>query len=68
MITATTNLTANVAAVQRFWQGFNTHELDIWDEVCTCDFVNHAPGLLMPTADLGMLKATMARLLFDAVS
>lgn len=27
-------MTLNITAVQRFWQGFNTHNLDIWDEIC----------------------------------
>jgi predicted ester cyclase len=66
MMPVTTNLTANVAAVQRFWQGFNTHDLDIWDEVCTPDFVNHDPGLLMPAADLVTLKQTLVRLMLGA--
>ncbi len=22
----------NKAAVRRFWEGFNTHNLDVWDE------------------------------------
>src|SRR5689334_4080079 len=60
------NLTANVAAVQRFWQGFNTYDLDRWDEVCAPGFVNHHPGLPTPDTDLVTLKQTIAQLLFGA--
>ena len=55
-MTITTNLTANIAAIQRFWQGFNAHNLDIWDEVCAPGFVNHDPGLPTPDADLVTIK------------
>ncbi len=56
----------NVRAVRRFWQGFNAHNLDIWDEVCAPDFVNHDPGLPTPDADLPTIKRTIAHLLFSA--
>lgn len=62
----TTNMTANVAAIQRFWQGFNAHNLDIWDEVCASSFVNHDPGLPTLDADLATIKQTIARLMFGA--
>lgn len=35
----------NLAAVRRFWDGFNAHNLAVWDELCTASFVNHDPGL-----------------------
>jgi hypothetical protein len=53
----------NVAAVRRFWEGFNAHNLDIWDTVCSTGFVNHDPGLPTPDADLPILKQTIAGLL-----
>jgi predicted ester cyclase len=56
----------NLTAVRRFWEGFNTHNLEIWDEVCTPDFINHDPGLPAPDADLPTIKRTIAELLFTA--
>ena len=53
----------NVAAVRRFWDGFNAHNLAVWDEVCTTSFVNHDPGLPTPDADLPTLKQTIGGLL-----
>jgi predicted ester cyclase len=52
----------NVAAVRRFWEGFNAHDLDVWDEVCNSSFVNHDPGLPTPEADLPTLKQTIGAL------
>lgn len=49
----------NIATVRRFWEGFNAHNLDVWDEVCTPDFINHDPGLPTPEADLATLKQTI---------
>ncbi len=46
----------NKAAVRRFWEGFNAHNLDVWDEVCTPNFINHDPSLPVPDADLPTLK------------
>lgn len=49
----------NVATVRKYWQAFNDHNLDAWDEVCTSDFVNHDPGLPTPDADLTTIKQTI---------
>ena len=38
------------AVVRRYWEGFNAHNLDVWDEVCTRNFINHDPGLPGQTA------------------
>ncbi len=46
----------NKAAVRRFWEGFNAHNLDVWDEVCTSNFMNHDPGFPVPDADLQTIK------------
>ena len=46
----------NKAAVRRFWEGFNDHNLDAWDEVCTPNFINHDPSLPVPDADLPTIK------------
>ena len=46
----------NEAAVRGLWEGFNAHNLDAWDEVCTPNFVNHDPSLPVPDADLPTLK------------
>ncbi len=63
----TTEQTAtNIAAIYRFWEGFNSHNLDIWDEVCAPDFRNHDPGLPTPDADLATIKQTIAQLMFGA--
>jgi hypothetical protein len=43
-----TSIETNVAAVRRFWDGFNAHTLALWDDVCTATFVNHDPGLPTP--------------------
>ncbi len=53
----------DLQAVRRFWEGFNAHNLDVWDEVCTPDFVNHDPGLPTPDADLATIKRTIGMLL-----
>ncbi len=52
----------NVAAVRRFWEGFNAHDLDVWDQVCSSTFVNHDPGLPTPDADLPTLKQVIGGL------
>jgi predicted ester cyclase len=52
----------NTAVVRRFWEGFNAHNLDVWDEVCTTDFINHDPGLPTPDADLATIKQTIGTL------
>ena len=54
---------ANVGAIRRFWEGFDAHDLNVWDEVCAADFVNHDPGLPTPEADLATLKQTIGGLL-----
>jgi len=46
----------NKAAVRRYWEGFNAHNLDIWDEVCTPNHINHDPGFPVPDADLQTIK------------
>jgi len=65
-MTSSANISANIAAVQRFWQGFNAHKLDIWDEVCAGDFINHDPGLPTPDANLVTIKQMIAQLMFGA--
>jgi predicted ester cyclase len=60
---ATTTMTATIAATQRFWQGFNTHNLELWDEVCAPDFVHHHPGLTTADADLVTTKRTVKQLI-----
>ena len=52
----------NKAVVRRFWEAFNSHNLDGWDEVCTASFMNHDPGLPTPHADLPTLKQTIGML------
>ena len=54
---------ANVRAVRRFWEGFNAHDLNVWDEVCAPTFVNHDSGLPTPDADLPTIKQTINALL-----
>jgi len=46
----------NKATVRRYWEGFNAHNLEVWDEVCTPNFINHDPGLPVPDADLQTIK------------
>ena len=46
----------NKAAVRRFWEGFNDHNLDVWNEVCAPGFLNHDPSLPVPDADLPTIK------------
>jgi len=46
----------NKAAVRRYWEGYNAHNLDVWDEVCTPNYINHDPGLPVPDADLQTTK------------
>ena len=52
----------NKAVVRRFWEAFNSHNLDGWDEVCAANFMNHDPGLPTPHADLPTLKQTIGML------
>jgi ketosteroid isomerase-like protein len=54
---------ANVRAVRRFWEGFNAHDLQVWDQVCAPTFVNHDPGLPTPDADLPTIKRTIGGLI-----
>lgn len=65
-MTTTETLTVNVAAVRRFWEGFNTHNLDLWDEVCAPAFINHDSSLPTPDADLSSIKQTIQTLLLTA--
>lgn len=60
MTTQQTTTEVNIAVVRRFWQGFNAHNLAVWDEVCAPDFVNHDPGLPTPDTDLPTTKQTIA--------
>ncbi len=53
----------NIAAVRKYWNGFNDHNLAVWDEVCASDFVNHDPGLPTPDADLQTIKQTIGAML-----
>jgi predicted ester cyclase len=57
------SIQANVSAVRSFWEGFNDHNLAVWDEVCAATFVNHDPGLPTPDADLATIKQTIGALL-----
>ncbi len=57
-----TSIETNVAAVRRFWDGFNAHTLAVWDEVCAATFVNHDPGLPTPDADLPTIKQAIGGL------
>ena len=54
---------SNIRAVRRFWDGFNAHDLGVWDEVCAPTFVNHDPGLPTPDADLLTIKQTIGGML-----
>lgn len=58
-----TSVDTNIRVVRRFWEGFNAHNLDLWDEVCAANFVNHDPGLPTPDADLSTIKQTIGGLL-----
>lgn len=60
MTTQQTTTERNIIVVRRFWQGFNAHNLAVWDEVCAPDFVNHDPGLPTPDTDLQTTKQTIA--------
>ena len=46
----------NKATVHRYWEGFNSHNLQVWDEECTPNFINHDPGLPVQDADLNTVK------------
>jgi predicted ester cyclase len=61
--TGSTSVALNAQAVRRFWAGFNAHNLDVWDEVCAAEFVNHDPGLPTPDADLPTIKQTIGGLI-----
>ncbi len=53
----------NKAAVRRYWEGFNAHNLEVWDEVCTPNHINHDPSLPVPDADLQTIKEVIGGLL-----
>jgi len=53
----------NIRVVRRFWEAFDAHNLDIWDELCAATFVNHDPGLPTPDADLPTIKQTIGGLI-----
>jgi len=61
--TVPTSVETNVQVVRRFWDGFNAHDLAVWDEVCAAEFINHDPGLPTPDADLPTIKHTIGGLL-----
>ena len=52
----------NKSAVRRVWEGFNAHNLEVWDELHTPNFINHDPGLPVPDADLQTLKEILGGL------
>ena len=52
----------NKTAVRRYWEGFNAHNLDVWDEVCTPNHMNHDPGTPVPDADLQTIKEIIGRM------
>ena len=52
----------NKAAVRRYWEGFNAHNLDVWDEVCTPNYINHDPGAPVRDADFQTHKEIMGKL------
>jgi steroid delta-isomerase-like uncharacterized protein len=64
-MTTTATRNANVAAIRRFWEGFNSHNPDLWDEACTPDFINHDPALPTPDVDLATLKQIMTQILHE---
>ena len=49
----------NVITIRKYWKAFNDHDLSVWDELCTTDFINHDPGLPTPDADLATIKQTI---------
>jgi hypothetical protein len=51
----------NVRAGRRFWEGFDAHDLGVWDKVCAAGFVNHDPSLPTPDADLPTLSSRRSR-------
>ncbi len=53
---------ANITTVHKFWDAFNAHNLDGWDEICAPNFINHDPGLPTPEADLPTIKQTIGGL------
>ena len=56
----------NIVTVRRFWEGFNAHNLNVWDEVCTPNFMNHDPSLPTPHADLPTIKQAIGGIFFSA--
>ena len=52
----------NVTTVNKFWDAFNAHNLDGWNEVCAPNYINHDPGLPTPEADLPTIKQTIGGL------
>ena len=54
---------SNIAVIRKYWQGFNDHNLTVWDEVCTDDFINHDPGLPTPDVNLTVIKQTIGAML-----
>lgn len=53
----------SIDSMHRFWEAFNAHRLDGWDEVCTPDFVNHDPGFPTADADLATIKRYVGELI-----
>lgn len=56
----------NETIVRRYWEGFNTHNLSVWDEVCAKPFVNHDPGMSQSFEDLPDTKKHVFEHLLNA--
>ena len=46
----------NISAVRRFFDAFNAHDLEKWDEVSSPNFVAHDPALPVADSDLPTIK------------
>jgi len=53
----------NKAAVRRFWESVNAHNLAVWDEFLAPHFLNHDPNFPTPHADLQTSKQMVGVLL-----
>jgi len=50
------SLSENREVVRRFWEGFNSHNLEVWDEICSEKNITHYAFLLGENVDLQRMK------------
>jgi len=59
------SLEENKSIVRRYWEGFNAHDLTVWDDLCSNLFSNHDPGMSLAVQNLHDTKKHVFAVLLD---